>query len=478
MLWLGGCANMAVSVKVPDTIGQNGVLVGQLGAGAIAERNELQPKISKGTEKPVLYQDAVKNNIVTMPLEPGDYTLERVQYSYNMGNSTVTQWFPLNLKFRIKAGEVTNLGLLAMVPNPLDKERFGVRVLDNSADMEQHLQKNYVSLYQSLSDKTVHTVTDGMPDKYSAVVGMDKLDEVRRQLVLSELAPGKSGDKFMRDLKQGRFNMHYKTPTSENYVMTALGSMGKIERDAGGKITDVKILPTNTLEDLDKCTANGERALCLLEQTKAKGVFSSGAAKTKKYLLAQGDKIEAGQVDVDVFEKSIWLPGKNQITYADEYMNIFTSLDNGHTWSSYKDAAQKQPIEYGSGSEKISYVEGKDGYYIYSRNLNVPDRRIVYSPFGKTDFSHLAFPGTSDALSQLYETDAGLYASSINSGFTTTIVLFFKPAGSQAWQKTGEVPKGCTLQLPRWSAGINLKALCNGKEMTASADAGRSWVKQ
>jgi hypothetical protein len=493
ILLAGGCSHIPVVVNVPDNIGKDGLVVGQLVPGAMMTTDtglKLSPRISKGTDKARRFDGGIQNSTFTIPLEPGEYNLESVEYSYQdsshyprVVSGTVT--YPINRKFSVASGKVSNLGLMVFVPNRQDPQKYGISVFDNSVEMQQYLQKNHAPLYGALSDKTIAIAAVDQKEKLGSLLGMDKLNDVRKELINVELIRALNYRKFnavsfkdkdfSKFVSQSRFDKD--NIDSANFLTASLGAIGKIEMNAERKMTGIKILDSNTLDDLDQCVMRGDRALCLLERTQEGGILTRNKSKFQKYLLVQGDKTEIKQLGSSIGENSIWLAGDKQIVYVDAEMNFHASEDNGQTWALLNDFSKIAPKQNISGAffikdeDKQGVTSGKDGYYLYTI-----DRQIVFVPYGKSERIHIPFPQGSEQLTQVFETSAGLHALIANRGLTesTKFQAMLKPAGSQTWEKQGELQPTC--REPKYVAGNPLKVACKTASKLVSKDNGYNWT--
>jgi hypothetical protein len=383
----------------------------------------------------------------------------------------------------VASGKVSNLGLMVFVPSRQDPKKYGISVLDNSIEMQQHLQKNHTALYNALSDKKIAIAAVDEKEKLGSLLSMDKLNDIRKEIINVE---------FIRAFEYRKYNtaqkIDFSNPVSKsrfdkenidtaNYLSGSLGGIGKIEVNSERKITGIKILETNTLDDLDQCVMKGDRALCLLERTQEGGVLTRSKSKFQKYLLVQGDKTEIKQLGSKIGENSIWLAGDKQIVYIDAEKNFHTSDDNGQTWSSLNDMAKISPKQNISGAffmkdeDKQGVLSGKEGYYLYTI-----DRQIVFTPYGKSERISIPFPQGSEQLTHLFETNAGLHALIANRGITesTKYVAMHKPAGSQTWEKQGELQPRC--EEPKYVAGNPLKVVCRTASVLVSKDNGYNWA--
>ncbi len=448
-----------VQVKVPQALDQQGLLVGRIAAGVWSERNELTPQMTlrAGEGQAKLYQNGIKDNTITIALAPGEYTMNKVQHTgKSYGNVIVTSSFPVGRKFTIKAGQVTNLGLMVLVPYLQDKTKFIFHTLDNTADMQEHVKNTHPALYASLPDKNFTISEDGYADRPVKVIGLDKLDEVRKQIAYGKLI--------------------FDTPYAVQHVTGAAGTIAKIIYDSNKKISDIKILPTNTLEDMDDCSTYGKTVLCSVEPDREKGVFSGKWNNSGKYILVRDEKLERGQFQQKPAGHALWLVSESGIVIADEHLNIFTSYDYGANWTSYSGAAQKQAINQGIfGNYVIGYQAGKNGFYLYPHNRNVGNRKIVYTPHNKAEYRNIDFPNDLDQMDTLTESLDTLFAGSAH-GILSGVAMY-KKVSDAPWEKIGTLPYGCRYPRIESKDNISLKAHCiTGDNIASSNDAGKTWA--
>ena len=158
MLSLAACATgggvpavrerIALADALPDSLGENGLLVGNIAADAVA--STLIEKVwfsMAGVQiDDVYYSNAVRRNYLVLPLKPGDYTLEAL-HVYKTGDKGSGTRYPLQYKFRIVSGQATNLGIIALATrkskeNPEQKGLYWKVLVDNTDDMTAYLRKH------------------------------------------------------------------------------------------------------------------------------------------------------------------------------------------------------------------------------------------------------------------------------------------------------------------------------------------------
>ncbi len=163
------------------------------------------------------------NRHLVLPLSPGKYTLNSISSTTKAGNYIHTNSLPLNREFEVKAGKVTNLGLVLIAFDPQNKSKFFAYALDNTPAAQRYLRASHPALAASLNAGDFVLA----PGKY---VPADKTPMVRKLVANSK-------GMYWKVMEPG---------TSPTVVAGPAGLIG--ERVVkGGKVVDIKLFETDTL---------------------------------------------------------------------------------------------------------------------------------------------------------------------------------------------------------------------------------------
>jgi photosystem II stability/assembly factor-like uncharacterized protein len=244
------------------------------------------------------------------------------------------------------------------------------------------------------------------------------------------------------------------------------GTLARLVRDPGGKVTALKVLETETLSDLTYCGVATAQAACLVS--------------TSEYLLVRGEAVARRPLPPGVVGNSMFAIRDGGIVLVDNAMNLYTSHDGGTSWSKYGGAALAKPLE-GSTYQpdrrhRFGFHAGHDGFYVFSVNMSASDSAMVYADYRTATFRRLALPKTVETITAVRETEAGLYIGPAYTHFAKAKVHFLAAGGTQ-W-KVREVPQsGCFDIAFADNSGRHVQVSCSSDSVWKSEDAGASWSR-
>lgn len=387
---LTGCGSKSVIVS-PSDVYNNGLLVGRITG------DNLQKVILNGylTIDGKKYNKAIIDGYIMVSLKPGNHTVQDIgktttSRTGSLLMKTATKRIPLNRKFTIQPGQITNLGIVMMLSNNKGSEMYRTSFIDNSSDMEAFIGTKYSRIYNSLTNYKL-LLADG---KY-----LDEREiKTLRNILLSRLPEDKLRGK---------------------YTSTILGTMAKIIRKENDEISGFALYNTQTFEDIKTCSIENTRIACIIPN------FHKGdrlLMSVKKGIAWRSLPRYQGT------RFYLKLIGNQEIVIVTDRLKIFSSDDYAKNWQPYTDAQLKEPI---SESSIVGFSDGLDGYYIYSRDY---DSTLLYRKFAGQNFVKLEIPVNNERLGGVQETSKGLYIGPDYTEFGKG-KIFFQAKGETSWTK-------------------------------------------
>ncbi len=424
--------------QLPDTLGDQGLLVATVAANAVAGTGFQQLSFSMASVQVdgVYYSNAVRNNYLVLPLKPGNYTLEAL-YVYRTVEDRGETRYPLQYKFRIVSGQATNVGLIALVRQKGDDKRYFKVMVDNSADMAVYLRKNYPKLAATLRPAAPVLATE---IKYADA---NLLESLRRDVARDAWL-------FSDD------------PDTVSYAGGEVGTIARLLRDSQGKVAAFDILDTGTTAAMLSCSGYEQRFVC-------------SSAEPALYFV-EGAKVERRALPVKA--QHVWVHAfpPRGLVLIDEKMTVYCSSDNGASWSKYAWAKRKEPLH---PAARIKSTNGKNGYYLYSTfNADPLAPQVIYSEFSHPGYRAVDIPKMS-AWQRLVETPQGLLVGPLNTDRKDdTATLYFRPAAQAEWQPRALPGKRCFyLQRDDRENMEKWRIFCDSK-FFVTANAGRTWAER
>jgi hypothetical protein len=435
-LTLGACstAQMGGHANLPDKLGDTGVVIAE------AYGTEGNFKIDGDT---ATYLTPFNRHLV-MTLSPGEHTLDGLSFIkvVPQGVSFVTETItlPLNRKFRVEAGKVTNLGLILVASDQKDKDRFLTFTLDNMSTARRYFRESYPALSATLKDDDFLLA----PGRYQPAANVSQL----RRMIAT--------DKALRN------DLVLDQDTKNKLVVGPAGLVGEYVTQ-GGRAVDIRIFDTNTLANVVSTTSLGDRYLIamsdgnlfLLDGGQLKPVASPAGAAP----LVQAKLLPVGLVAVDARMVAYW------------------SSDGGTHWSSFKGAE----LPAGEMLDEVKFAHGAGRLIAYTPPPAPPvPGRIIYTDEDKIAFHVLPTPEPLCWGMSVVNTKSGLFMGTCRHSPFKPLVTYFLPRDGTAWEDRAAPGGGVCTMTADPGAGTGLNAKCTGDNFIAiyrSSDDSRSWQR-
>lgn len=432
-----GCASKS-AVVTPTDLNTNGLLVGRI-TGDNPDNFILNGNLTIDGKE---YKDALVNGYIMLSLEPGNHTVQHLGKTTTVRTSsyqttTTTKQITLNRKLTIKPSQITNIGIIMVLSNEDEPDKFKLSYINNNSDMEAFLGSKHPDIYNSLSN-------------------LELISSEGKYLTKKEIRVLRNS--LLRRLPQSQL--------SGNYAATILGTIAKISRDENGKLQKFSFYNTQTFEDIKTCTIKDQRIACIIPN------FANGdrLMMTVKNGLAWRSlpKYQAGRFYIKLI-------GDNKLVLVTDRLKVFSSIDYAKTWKIYTGAQLENPI--GVDSE-VGFSEGDDGYYIYSRDI---DGTLIYTEFSEFNYTKLETPDKGTQRGHVQETSKGLYIGPEYTEFGKG-KIFFKAKGQTNWITRNVPSTQCNEMTLVSSVNDQVAINCEsadepGKSNTyISKDTGKNWV--
>lgn len=449
LLACGGCA--APIVMVPDAIGSRGLLLGEVCRLDGEPVPYGDPFIDKG-DTGKQYLGGMRQEYLTVPLAPGQYSIRHLnEMVYSSNIYSRYNIYPIRVGVDIVAGQATSIGLLLLDPKPqgplpagtaasgYSSTPYRVVALDNSTEMAMLLKDSRPQLFRSLrADQPMAASKAGSAPEMIA--------QARRTII---------SNRFEQQLRQGR------APTE--YVTGCAGTVGRMTVGSNGQAA-FKTLETRTLANLSSCNAANERLACLISR--------------EKYISVIGDRVTHEQLPAGVNANSLHAVSNDRLVLVDDSMNVYSSTDNGASWSKYSGAAFAEPLGRDFRADpkhRFGVHVGAKNFYIFGREMNEDHTRVLRGDYRTGELVNLNIPKAS-YLSSIRETQAGLFVAPTWTFFAKGKVQFLA-SGSNAWQQIQTPSAGCYDLAFADDSGLNLQLLCETDTVWSSKDSGASWQR-
>lgn len=427
---IAGCAAVPA---VPETLGDNGLLVAEFAGGRRGASDTVRARIGGKTHTTRL-QDG---RFLLLPLPPGDYVLESLVH----GDLSLSTTYTLNQKLRIERGTVTSLGMFVGVTR--DVNSLGQRTtwslevfsVDDAAVIAGYLKTRHPRLYASLADSAVRMA----PRRY---LRLNELEPLRHEMA-----------------KQGMISMavlHRYWQDTRLVVAGDVGTVGRLERAGSGRVTKVTIYDTGSLDSVNPylCDADNVRLACVVGE---RLFIHDGRSATYRELPLKAPQ-RAGRLH---------LTKSAGMVLTDNKFNVYTSRDHGRTWRTYTGAT----IDAGlSNPNAVHLAPGKDGYYLYS---SYEDRTVLFARYADDKFERVAIPDSFKQVNVLRESPAGVMVIPAYTGKDKSH-LYIGQWGSRKWD-IREIPgRMCSNMWVKDVSANQLRAYCLF-DAYDSDDGGKTW---
>lgn len=312
---------------------------------------------------------AISDDTYSAELPPGQYTLDSFTRSsggyggaFNGVTVTTTEYtsWPVQRTFTIRAGEITNLGEIVVVPHAVGSPsgEFNYVFVDNSADAAALFQARFPLLAASLH-----------PDAM-------------------RLAPGN----YLSPDQLQRFRAYIATQISHRawqrrYIAGPAGTLAIVEHDKHR----IRLLDAGTTSGL---TGGGEDL--------AHDRFSYRTTDGRVFVVRGGHpQLRSAPQGVD-FHYPVYLAGDKLAVLATSSFDIYTSTDDASTWTrvvTRKDRAD-EPWYHG----EFGFVHDDTTMLVFERS----PARVMFSLDGQR-FQDLQIPAEVKDIREITLLDSGIY---------------------------------------------------------------------
>ena len=414
-----GCQATAPTINA-DTVKNEGLLIGHLGTRG--ERHQGHVKIN-GRE----YQNVINDKYLRVPLKPGKYQFEEVIEVSIFYKQKSTTTLPVKFEFEIRPGEVTNVGEMVFYFPGKKRGRYNIMYIDDSKQAAKALRDKHPEAYAALRSK--------------------KFNKAKVKYLSA---------KNIKSLRAAMLNSP--TMLSRYFIAGNVGSFARVMTNKKGKISGLKMIETGSYSTVGPCAQNGVRTACVVPGT------SAGT----QILVTKGAKYKIHKLSVNDDISMVELPGEKDIVLVSNKMKVFTSLNEGASWTVHDKSVVGESL-IGAYAPKIS--RGKKGYYIYSgsddatllfRKYNSPAKYDVIEP-----------PNKGNKIANIIEVRHGVYAGPEFSLFGDG-VIYFKSNGMNQWSKRSIPQSSCSSMKIADVRKGSIAVYCNS-QYYITEDQGRSW---
>jgi len=426
-----------VPEEPPETLEGQGLLVATIAGNHLAASTFEKLGFSMASVEigGAYYTNAVRENVLVLPLKPGNYVLESLDLLRNVNDRTETR-YPLQFPFQVLDGQATNLGVVALVGQVGQPGKFWKVLVDNTSDVNAYLRARYPKLAAGLRPATPILASE---NKYADA----KLLETLR-----------------RDIARDSW-LTSEDPGTAQYVGGEVGTIARLLRDSHDRVAAFDVLDSGTTSAMLSCSGDAARFVC-------------SSAEPALYFV-QGGKVERRPLSVPA--RHVWVHTfpPNGLVLVDEHMTIYSSNDNGANWSKYVWYARKKPLH---PLASLKFANGKGGYYVYATfNLDPLTPPVLYSDYGAASYRAVDIPKLS-AWERLVETPEGLLIGPQGSADKDNpAVVYLRPAGKPSWQPLELPGKRCVLLQREKTSTASLTVLCDSK-LFSSKDGAHTWAEK
>ncbi len=381
---------------------------------------------------------AIRNSFINLELREGEYELKALhlkgkEFGYNKYLNV-----PIGETFEIKAGKVTNGGLIFLVRENTSSMKIMTLKMDNTADVKQ-----YINTYKT---------------EYSG-----RLDELEPAW---DYIDNSTVDKMVDAYAKTLVDRH-KASSKKNitYTYATLGIVIKMERDDEGTITDYRLISTPSYQQIKTMSLEGDKIVCTL----ANGSYLYGDDEGLHYMpMPQGLQTIPNLYVID-----------HLFLLIDNNFNIFSS-DDQFAWSLQSDfnITKSEMGKFFSQSTYPIFYEGKKHLYIYSKATG-KQKLLLQSSRDRIHFEEISLSDDVKRVTMVTETptkiilgpDLKLNATAKRPGY-----LYIKDLEGDTWY-VRNLPRGdCNRFYPGKDQSI-LYTECSKNNWYESHDYGKTWSK-
>ena len=400
----------------------------------IYQRKSLLGKAKSSSEQ--LF--ARRNTFINLELREGEYEfvalhLKGKEFGYNKYLEV-----PFEESFVIKAGKITNGGLIFLTRENTSTMKILTLKLDNNPDIQQ-----YVSTY-----KTGYTAEADSIEPAWNFIENSQVDEMVKAYAKTLVDRYKANEK-----------------KSVIYTYATLGIVIKMARNESGDITGYQLIDTPSYQHIESMKLHNNKLICIL----ANGSYLYGDDNGLSFMpMPQGLETIPTLYIVD-----------NNYLLIDYNFNIF-SADEYFGWMSQLEFNNRKS-DMGKFLSETSYpvfYEGKKNIYIYSKATG-KQKILLRSSRDKIHFESIALSDVVRQITMVTETDSKLILGpdlKLNATAKRPAYLYIKDHNSDLWE-VRDLPRGdCNKFAPGKDQTI-FYTECSKDNWFESHDFGKTWSK-
>ena len=281
------------------------------------------------------YNNVILKNYLILPLSAGSYSLDAIGgqiFLENMGSHTLYTFgtYPIRRNFSIKEGQVTNLGFIFASFG--SQGEYKLRNFDNSNSISAYFRKQHPQLYNALSSKRINLA----PASYSSNL---TLQPIRKQIALQNAAK-----RFYHD---------------KNVINGIVGTVAIVKRDQNNKIVSIRMVETNTFDEIPHCGESKTRFACYIPNSRKDRLLVGELAGNARF----------SDVPKGFSGRAVLYPfGKQGVILTNYNLDLFVSHDGGRNFYHDNRFKLNRPVEY---HFDIEFKSNAEGVYIAVPNKNI-----------------------------------------------------------------------------------------------------------
>lgn len=450
---LTGCH--APLVILPDDVGSDGLLVGQLASSTWPKVLWAEPLVSSEDPKFGIkkYIAGIRGNTMIVPLPPGDYTLNgfrrttssnTISTSYSTVTTRQFLTYPVQKKFTIESGRATNFGLIVYEPT-LQPSKYSLDpvFLDNTAELTTYLKDRHAEMFTSLKNREFIKGYDTTPTP-------DQIKKLRTYIAAKRALS-----------KKWQYSHH-----NDEIVTGIVGTIARIHKKTDGKYVLDKLYEPGTVTDLTNCGVMGQRAVCVTAHD--------------TYLLLDKDTVSSHKGPEGVLLNSATAFGKSGILLIDDLRRLHISRDNGNSWSVYDGAQRDEVVERSSYApidvNSFGIHFGKSGYYVFEKKSDGDEAPLIYGDYVSGKHRIIRMPDTVDNV-RIIEEKGGLLF--VGPAFTEFMhdKFHYLDHNTQKWTVVDIPTHYCSEMAILDDEANHIELRCGRNDIRITEDRGITWSK-
>ncbi|MBT8305085.1 MAG: hypothetical protein KJP09_11490 [Bacteroidia bacterium] len=381
---------------------------------------------------------AGRDRFINIELTPGDYDFFAVtaQYDPSIPKGKYLK-IPMEGSFSIKAGEVTNGGMIFLVRE--NKQSFNIMTLkvDNTEDV-----KRYVHTYKNDYTGQINPAWDYLPKEK-----MDKMVNSFAAVLIERESTAKR--------------------PRVKYTYSTLGIVLKMEKDSTGKVVDYKLIPTGTYQKIQKMSLKKDgNILCVLENN--------------NYLYGDEDNLPFMPLP-KTLASSPELHELNDSTFLmlDRNRNIYTA-NKSFNWKEHLQFSEEYDESFFQArTTKTKVYKGKDNLYIYTTGIG-KNRLLLKSTYDDFNFTQVELSKDIKKVPMVTETTNQLIIGPVmklNVSAKRPAYIYVKDRNDNNWEEL-PLPFGdCFGFAPDRKDDTVFFTKCTESQWHKSIDGGKTWEK-